>query len=333
MKNYLIIGLGSMGKRRIRCLKALGIDSQNIYGIDKREDRRIESKTKYGINVAEEESDIDFNGINAVIVSLPPDKHYEGVEIAFRYKKPVFVEASVVLADAKKIENNNIDHIFVAPSCTFLFHPVLKEVKKIVASKMYGKVCNFSYHSGQYLLDWHPWEDVNAFYVSNRMTGGAREIVPFELTWIVDVMGYPKEVKGYFKKTRDLGCDIEDSYACLLNYEDMVGNLMVDVIGRNALRNLVINFEEAQLQWRCDADSLEVYEAQTGTWRSIVLENMIHEEGYSKTINENMYIDEINAFLQGIQNRQCYPNTIEKDIHVLELLEQIENSDGGFYRK
>ena len=45
-----------------------------------------------------------------------------------------------------------------------------------------------------------------------------------------------------------------------------------------------------------------------------------------------MYIDEIDAFLKAIQNLQLYPNTIEKDIRVLELLEQIENSDGGFDR-
>ena len=32
---FLIVGLGSMGKRRIRCLKALGFES-HITGFDKR---------------------------------------------------------------------------------------------------------------------------------------------------------------------------------------------------------------------------------------------------------------------------------------------------------
>ncbi len=333
MKCYLIIGLGSMGKRRVRCLKALGIEGKNIYGMDKREDRCIEAKDKYHIHTVKNESEINFNDIEAVIVSLPPDKHFEGVELAYKHKKPVFVEASVVLEDVMKIKAHNADHIFVAPSCTLIFHPVIKEIRKIVESKIYGKVCNFSYHSGQYLPDWHPWENVKEFYVSNRVTGGAREIVPFELTWIVDILGYPNSVKGYFRKTTDVGCDIEDSYVCSLNYDDMVGSLLVDVVGRNALRNLVINFEDAQLQWRCDADRLEVYEAQTNMWKVIETGPMIHEDGYSKIINENMYIDEINAFLKGIHNSQLYPNTIEKDIKVLKLLGQIENSDNGFDRR
>lgn len=333
MKKFLVIGLGSMGKRRIRCLQVLGVPCKNIYGIDKRVDRCKEAEEKYGICIVNDESEIDFSEVEAVVVSLPPDKHFEGIKIALKHDKPVFVEASVVLEEVKEIKENNKNNVFIAPSCTFVFHPVIKKIKRIVKYREYGKVCNFSYHSGQYLPDWHPWESVNEFYVSDRITGGAREIVPYELTWITDVFGYPKEVKGYFRKTINIDCDIEDSYVCSLDYGDMVGSLLVDVVGRNALRNLVINFENAQLQWRCDTNQLEIYEAQTGSWKSIEIENLIHEEGYNKNINENMYIDEIDAFLKGIQDQQFYPNTIEKDIKTLELLEQIENSDGGFDRE
>ena len=261
MKKYLIIGLGSMGKRRIRCLKRMGISSENIIGIDVRDDRCKEAKEKYDISVVKDEKEVDFSEIEAVIVSLPPDRHFLGVEIAFKNRKPVFVEASVVLEDVKKIKENNKQNIFVAPSCTFTYHPMIKQIKEIVKSGKYGKVCNFSYHSGQYLPDWHPWETVNDYYVGNRETGGAREIVPFELTWIVDTLGLPKAIKGYYRKTTDLGCDIEDSYVCAIDYEDMVGSLLVDVVGRNSARNLIINFEEAQLQWRWDNRKIEIYEA------------------------------------------------------------------------
>ena len=40
----LVIGLGSMGKRRIRCLKALGYT--DITGYDTRQDRREETREK-----------------------------------------------------------------------------------------------------------------------------------------------------------------------------------------------------------------------------------------------------------------------------------------------
>ena len=43
---FLIIGLGSMGKRRIRNLQYLGYSK--IFGFDLNEDRRQEAVNKYG---------------------------------------------------------------------------------------------------------------------------------------------------------------------------------------------------------------------------------------------------------------------------------------------
>lgn len=90
------------------------------------------------------------------------------------------------------------------------------------------------------------------FYVSNRLTGGGREIVPFELTWLVDTIGWPQDIKGCFEKTIDFGINIEDSYAFILKYPSMVGVVIVDVAARYAVRNLIINLENAQIQWRWD---------------------------------------------------------------------------------
>ncbi len=332
MNNFLVIGLGSMGKRRINCLLSLGISANCIYGMDKRSDRCEEAKEKYGINIVADEAEIDFAQIKAVIVSLPPDKHILGVELALKHEKPVFVEASVVLEDVQAICKSNTKNVFVAPSCTFVYHPMIKEIKRIVSSQMLGKVCNFSYHSGQYLPDWHPWEGIKEFYVSNRLTGGAREIVAYELTWMADVFGFPVDMKGYFRKTSALDCDIEDSYVSVIDYGDMLGTLIVDVVGRYAVRNLVINFERGQIQWRWDKAQLEVFDSESGKWTFISQPEQQHVKGYNENIGENMYIEEIDSFLRGIENPSLYVNTIEKDIKVLKLLEKLENSDGGFNR-
>ncbi len=333
MSKYLVIGLGSMGKRRVRCLMALGVKADVICGMDKRKDRCDEAKEKYGIDIADSEDDVDFDEVDAIIVSLPPDLHGVGVDVAARHKKPVFVEASVMLEETKEIKKKvDIAGIFAAPSCTFVFHPMIKEIKKIVVSGKLGKICNFSYHSGQYLPDWHPWENVNDFYVSNRSTGGAREIVPYELTWITDVFGFPNEIKGYYRKTGNIGCDIEDSYASTLAYGDKVGTLLVDVMSRYPARNLIINFQNGQIQWKWDEEKISIFDATTGETSYIKQAKQPHEDGYSNMIGEQMYIDEIAAFLNGISDSLLYPNTMEKDIRVLQLLNDIEDSDGGFYR-
>ena len=331
MNGYYVKGLGSMGKRRVRCLMALGVKPEEIWGNDIRDDRCDEARNKYGIRIVKNEQELDFGNIDAVIVSLPPDRHKLGVDIAIKNSKPVFVEASVILDEVIEIQREG-KGIFVAPSCTFVFHPMIKEIKRIIESGELGKVCNFSYHSGQYLPDWHPWENVNDFYVSNRITGGAREIVPYELTWITDVFGLPNDIKGFFRKTGEIGCDIEDSYVSTLDYGNMIGSLLVDVISRYPARNLIINFQNGQIQWKWDNERLEVYNANSKTTSYIDQKKQPHEEGYSDMIGEQMYIDEIGAFLAGISDVSKFPNSLSKDIEVLRLLNKIEDSDGGFER-
>ena len=325
---FLVIGLGSMGKRRIRCLLAL--DYKNIVGFDPRLDRRNEASEKYAIKTIAKLDEVNIADFDSIIISTPPDKHTEYAKIAIDYQKPAFIEASVILDEVIEIKKYNSKNIFLAPSCTMRFHYAIQEITKIIKSKKYGKVTNFSYHSGQYLPDWHPWEKVSDFYVSNPATGGGREIVPFELTWIVDTIGFPIDAKGFFAKTIDCGADIEDSYAFCLKYDDMVGNIIVDVAARYATRSLIINMELAQIKWNWDDGFFKLYEVENDCWITCGQQESKAEEGYNKNINEKMYIDEINSFIGGIKDSSLYPGSIDDDIKVLEILEKIENSDGGF---
>ena len=326
--NFLIIGLGSMGKRRIRCLQHLGI--KWITGFDLREDRREEASATYGIQTICSIENDDLGKYDAIIVSTPPDQHTEYVKMAIENKKPVFIEASVILEDVKEIRSFNTNQTLVAPSCTLRFHPVIKDITSIIKSGKYGKITNFSYHSGQYLPDWHPWESVHDFYVSNRATGGGREIVPFELTWMVDTFGWPVSAKGYFKQTIDFGPQIEDSYALVLNYGNAIGSLIVDVASRYAVRNLIVNLEEAQIQWRWDEGFFKLFDVRNQRWIKFEQPEITAATGYNKNIGEGMYIAEIRSFMDGFTGKSSYSNSIDDDIRVLEILNEVENSDGGF---
>lgn len=330
---FLIIGLGSMGKRRVRCLKALGVPDENIHGFDPRNDRCIESNQKYGITAFEDLNKTELKFYDVYVISTPPDAHTEYCKLAVDNNKPAFIEASVLLDEVIAIhEYNKEKGVFLAPSCTLRFHPVIKNIKEIVNSGRYGKITNFTYHSGQYLPDWHPWESVSDFYVSRRSTGGGREIVPFELTWIIDVIGTPSDIKGYFQKTIDFGAEIEDTYSFLLKYTDKIGSVTVDVASRYAVRNLVLNMEKAQIQWRWDDGFFKLFETENNRWITYSQPENIAESGYNKNIIEKMYVDELQSFIAGLTDHKLFPNSIEEDITILKLLNRIEETDGGFKR-
>ncbi|TGE33016.1 Gfo/Idh/MocA family oxidoreductase [Desulfosporosinus sp. Sb-LF] len=328
---FLVVGLGSMGKRRIRCLKALGYNQ--VFGFDTREDRRAEVEQNYKL-----ETFTDFlMAINeaqpdALIISVPPDLHHQYIKQAITFSLPFFVEASVVDTDMELIKEKLAKKALVAaPSATLLFHPAIVIISQILNSGELGKISNVVLHSGQYLPDWHSYEKVNDYYVSNPITGGGREIVPFELTWVTKLFGFPKRVCGNFRKTIEIaGADtIDDTYNFLLDYENFLASITVDVVSRHATRRLMINGNKKQLIWDWDFNYIKLYDPETTSWeeRTYIMEGAAI--GYNQNIGENMYIEEIRCFVEAVEGKHHFVNSMEHDHKVLELLYAIEEADNS----
>ncbi len=322
---FLVIGLGSMGKRRVRCLKALGY--KDIIGYDPRTDRRKESEELYGIQTVEAIPNT-LKNFDALLISTPPDIHDEYIKLGLKDRVPCFVEASVIVDGLSKINMiSKEQNVFIAPSCTLKFHPMIQEIKKIAQSKKYGKLCNFTYNCGQYLPDWHPWEKVSDYYVSKKETGGAREIVAFELTWLADIIDSPLEIKGFYGKTMDVGADIDDTYVATIKWDSGYGIFQVDVVARFATRFLLMNFEKAQLRWDWDEGCIRIYDVDSKSWSKVEQTYKESHPGYNKNILEDIYINEISSFIAGIKDPKAFPSNLEEDIRILTLLNQIEVSN------
>lgn len=319
----LVIGLGSMGRRRVRCLQQHGVDA--IAGFDTRADRRERAAQEYGIDVRNQLAAADLRGFDVVVISTPPDQHHTAIEWSIAAGKPCFVEASVIRAPLPALdERARAKGVLVAPSCTLRFHSAIRDITQVVQSRRYGKPCNFSYHCGQYLPDWHPWEKVTDYYVSKPLTGGAREIVPFELTWMVDAFGWPQQVQGMKLRTTDVGAPIDDTYAALLRFDGFVGSLVVDVVARQAVRKLTLNFERASLSWDWDSGTVRIYEADAGRTVELHQPRSSAHAGYHQNIGEAMYVAEIGSFLAAAQGKGSFPHSLQDDIRVLSLLEAME---------
>ena len=91
---FLIVGLGSMGKRRIRNLKYL--KAGEIIGFDTMEARRKEAEEKYGIKTFDDFDKAKKEQPDAFIISTPPDLHVKYAMEAAKHNKHFFMEASVV---------------------------------------------------------------------------------------------------------------------------------------------------------------------------------------------------------------------------------------------
>lgn len=327
----IVIGLGSMGKRRIRCLQSLGVE--DIVGVDFRSDRREDAAQRYGIQTESELSRVWQNfAPDLAIISLPPKAHVSAMHACIDHSVPFFVEASVVdvgLADI--IERIKQTNLVAAPSTTLFFHPAIAEIFRLVRRNFLGKISNVMLHSGQYLPDWHTYEPVSDYYVSDPATGGAREIVPFEMTWFTALFGFPRRVAGLHRKTIEIpGAEyIDDTYNALLDYGTFLASITVDVVSRHATRRLTVNGDKGQLVWTWDDASIKVFDGVRSQWTEITYQMEQAEPGYNKNIGENMYIDEIRAFLDAVTGKTSFPNTLEQDHQVLRLLYALERSDSS----
>jgi predicted dehydrogenase len=323
----LVIGLGSMGKRRVRNLKANGV--KEIAGFDQREDRRKEAADTYGIPVYAEFEKALATNYDAWIISVPPDVHHLYMKKALERKIPSFIEASVVDTDMEEIIRKAEEtNVFFAPSCTLFFHPAIQKIGSLIKDGSLGKLSNFLHHSGQYLPDWHTYEKVSDYYVSNKATGGGREIVPFELSWITLLLGFPKRVACFYKKTIEIegAPEIDDTYNLLMDYQGFMFNLCVDVVSRAATRRLVINGEKKQLYWDWNENMIKLYDPSTESWEQISYEISQAQSGYNKNITETMYNEEIRSFLSSIEGERQFPNTLSHDHRILKTLYAAEQS-------
>ena len=226
-----------------------------------------------------------------------------------------FVEASVVDTDMELVNGaSRKKGIIAAPSATLLYSiAAIKKIADIINEGILGKVSNIIYHSGQYLPDWHTYENVSDYYVSNPITGGAREIAPFELTWLTKIFGYPHRVAGNFRKTItiDGAKRIDDTYNFLLDYNDFLMTITIDVVSWYATRRLMINGGTGQLIWNWNDNCVKLDDSKEGKWGDISYDMASAENGYNQNIGENMYIDELRDFIEAVNKKKSFVNSLE----------------------
>ncbi len=321
----LVIGLGSMGRRRIRLLKKIN-NNLNIMGIDSQESRCRQSEEEFGIQTMDnlDEALVTFKP-QCVVVSTSPLTHAEIIKKCLERDCNVFTELNLVsdgYAENMRLAEEKKRVLFI--SSTFLYREEVQYIQKQV--KKYDGILNYNYHVGQYLPDWHPWESINNYFVSDKRTNGCRELFAIELPWIVKTFGKIKKVQLISRKSTNLPIYYNDNYLLLVEHENgNSGMLAVDVMSRKAVRKLEIYGENIYLTWEGTPTTLRQYNIADKREEPVELYSDIDkQEGYAAFVIENAYENELKTYLDVVDGTAVAKYTFEEDIETINIINMIE---------
>jgi len=319
--HILVIGLGSMGKRRMRIIKELYPEFQ-IAGVDNRDDRRKEVEKSFNIMTYKSLADISEK-IDCAFICSSPLSHSELITECLNRNYHVFTELNLV-SDAyeQNMELAEQKKCILFLSSTFLYREEIRYIRsKIIKNKRW----NYIYHVGQYLPSWHPWEKINDFFIGNKRTNGCREILAIELPWLISTFGSIKNLRVLSDKMTSLGIDFDDNY--LIEVQHKNGNrglLMVDVVTPVAVRKFEAYAENAYISWNGTPNSIKEFDQEKQKLEDVTLtEYAEHIPGYSAFIVENAYKNEIRAFFEVIAEHKEPIYGFKEDLDTLNLIDSI----------
>lgn len=325
--NIALIGLGSMGKRRLRLLKK-HFYNLNIYGVDSNSERRLFCEKEYNI-----ETFLDFKNlitnvkVDSAFICTSPLSHSKIISQCLENNIHVFTELNLVSDGYEKnIALSMEKKLILFLSSTALYRKETEYIIEVVKEDK-NPVC-YNYHVGQYLPDWHPWEKYNDFFVGNRRTNGCREILAIELPWIIAAFGKIENMHVITGKATSLDIEYNDYYMIHFIHENgSIGNLIIDVVCREAVRKLEVFNENLYIEWQGSPNSLKIKNLDTKKLDALNLYEIIDKlDSYSNTIIENQYLDEIKAFFSEINGKHISKYSFRDDYYTLELIDRIERN-------
>ena len=320
--NVLVIGLGSMGKRRIRLIKKID-DNINIAGIDSDPVRRKECEDQFGIKTFDAIASVNLE-IDSAFVCTSPLSHSSIIAECLNNGYHIFTEINLVDDGYEK----NIKLAKEKKKVLFLSSTPLYKKEKQKIKEIFAPVSksNYIYHIGQYLPDWHPWESYNNYFVGDKRTNGCREIMAIEFPWLIDLFGVVKRFNVVKDKITNLNINYNDNYMIQFEHENgNKGSIIIDVVSPKAVRKLEIYSEDKYASWDGTPESLYFFDRVTKNENRFNLYDTIsHNDLYSSFVIENAYEEEIRAFFNSINGNDSSLYSFEKDKYILNLIDRIE---------
>jgi len=240
----LFVGLGSVGQRHLRNLKKLKPEIE-IMAVRSLKTSPVLSSTNQVVmntSIKEHYGLLEFDSLDTalkqkpemVFVTNPTSMHINVAIKALLNDAFVFIEKPLShkwagvedLIEAEKGYGKKK----IAIGYQFRFHPMLKLLKKNLENYSIGNIVSARFINGEYMPNWHPYEDYKASYAARKNLGGGALVTQIhDFDYAMWLFGKPKKLYSVGGQLSNLEIDVEDSVQILMHFEKNKKSIPVSI--------------------------------------------------------------------------------------------------------
>jgi predicted dehydrogenase len=307
----LVIGGGSIGERHIRVLQDLGIPK---VGLLRNRNLPLRNTDQSLLRIFFSWEDALNDGFDCAIICTPTHLHKDQFFRAAKAGLHVLIEKPLCHIALTEVELNdlfNVGPLHFQVAYMLRYHPVFQKIKRTIQNNEFGPLYHSSSYWGEYLPDWHPWEDYRISYAAKQDMGGGAALT---LSHDLELMFWLHEsqpVNAFLKKQFYTPLDVSTDSAANAVLEFPSGghsNIHVNFLERNSTRSYRFVFERASLQY--DYFSQVLYLQEPG--KECV---QMHFQDFNRN---DMFIEQAKFFLSN-----CEGPNIERSLSNINLANTI----------
>lgn len=341
LSRCLFVGLGGIGQRHLRNLRALRGDSIEVHAFRVRRERQVVTDTlevapgedlerKYEIEV---HADLDralAERPDVVFVTNPSSLHVDVTRRALEAGAHVLVEKPLshsLDGIAELLRQSRERQLIGYVAYQLRFHPGFLRTSEILEQGLLGRTLFAEATVGEYLPGFHPYEDYRRMYASRRELGGGVTLSQIhEIDLLMALLGRAERVFSLGGKLSSLEVDVDDVSSSLLEFRGSQGRVLPvrlhqDFLQRPAERRLVLVGERGKLEWSLSGRNLRRWDADGVLGES-------HD--YSELPRNQLFQAELAHFLSCVERGEPPSVTLESGARSLAVaLSILESQQSG----
>lgn len=321
---FLIAGLGSIGSRHLRNLISLGEQDILLYRT-KMSDSLQDAYTHFPV-----EGDLPSalaHRPDAVIVSNPTSLHLQvavpaaeaGCHILLEKPVSYNLEGIEKLRSAVQLGGGQI-----LVGYQFRFHPGLRKIKKLLEDGIIGKPFSVRAHWGEYLPNWHPWEDYRMGYSARSdLGGGVILTLSHPIDYLRWLLGDIQSLWAFSGRLSNLEIDVEDVAEIGLKFANKtMGSIHLDYNQQPSSHRLEIVGSMGTIRWDNSNGNVQLYQAENETWQTF--------NPPEEFTRNDLFMSEMKHFINVVRNLEKPVCTLEDGIAALHVaVASLQSSDTG----